>query len=114
MPSSVQQNETLPEGLVTSETIAQKTPLIEPVVTSPKEESPATIAVEEVKPEATNMSLFETKKHVITCSLDKIAKCSIDVDIVKDKEVALAQQKCFILTVHDLGFDSKLFFLLLL
>lgn len=111
MPSSIQQNETLPEGLVTAETVQQKSPLIEPVV-SPKEreEAPAAVVAEEAaKPDETNMSLFETKKHVITCSLDKLAKCSIDVDIVKDKEVALSHQKCFILTVHDLGFDSSQF-----
>jgi len=111
MPSSIQQNETLPEGLVTTETIQQKTPLIEPVV-NPKEETQASAAVvieEATKSEETDMSLFETKIHVITCSLEKLSKCSIDVNIIKDKEVALAQQKCFILTVHDLGFDNSQF-----
>lgn len=115
MPTTVQQVESLPEGLITLDTLNIKTQLIEPTIT----EKPATtdettvlevaVAVAEVT-EATiktiKTDLFETARHVIPCS-DKFDKLTMEVNILKE-EVASAQ-RCFILTVHDYGFDNHQF-----
>lgn len=126
MPTTVQQVETLPEGLVTLESVNPKVPLIETIAQAeaPKEETPApeTLAVETLTEFApatvttttttkttteTNVDLFETPKHVIKCS-EKFDKASMEVNIVKEKQFN-ATQRCFILTVHDIGFDNSQF-----
>lgn len=90
MPTTIQQVESLPEELL--ETVSPKTPLLEAVVA----ECPP------LEPE-----LFETKRHVINCS-DKFAKLTMEVNIVKDSQVSI-NQRYFIMTVHDLGFDNGQF-----
>ena len=62
--------------------------------------------------EETPSNLFETAKHVISCS-EKFTGVSMEVNILKEKEVLNSgRQRCFILTLHDYGFDSKHFLLL--
>lgn len=137
MPTTVQQVETLPEGLVTIENVNAKVPLLEAPPATEKASTEETTplvevieeAVEEVaKPVAedtaletpateppiesnaaettmTNVELLETPKHVINCS--KFENASIDVNIVKEKEIG--PQRCYIMTVHDIGFDNTQF-----
>ncbi len=119
MPTTVQQVEALPEGLITQETLLPKANLIEPAVENlpetPVEEKPVEVVKEVasvVDVEVTTVreprtDLFETTKHVIPCS-EAFSQLSMEVSIFKEKEVT-SQQRCFILTVHDYGFDSKLF-----
>jgi hypothetical protein len=49
--------------------------------------------------------LFEIEKHTIKCS-DKFENLTVEVSVQKEKQ-SVAHQRCFILTVHNLGFDSK-------
>lgn len=48
--------------------------------------------------------LFEIEKHTIKCS-DKFDKLAVEVSVQKEKQL-VAHQRCFILTVHNLGFDN--------
>lgn len=134
MPTTVQQPETLPEGLVTLEQVTAKVPLIEiaeapttettPKVeepteapteeaakpTEPKEETkeePKEKEPEEPKVETPNLALFETAKHVINCS-KKFDKVTMDVNIVKEKQ-AISGQRCYFMTIHDIGYDNSQF-----
>ena len=124
MPTTVQQVETLPEGLATLEINPLKVPLIETntetevekpkeeekVAETPKEEEIPKIETKiesEPKVESElNVDLFETSKHIINCASEKFEKTCFEVNIVKEKQVH-THQKCYVLTVHDLGFDSK-------
>lgn len=137
MPTTVQQVETLPEGLVTIENVNAKVPLVEvppaavATAEAPTETTPLVEAIKEAAeevakpvealdtpPEAsaneppveaettmTNVELMETPKHVINCS--KFENASIDVNIVKEK--VMGPQRCYIMTVHDIGFDNTQF-----
>lgn len=137
MPTTVQQVETLPEGLVTIENVNAKVPLVEvppaavattealtetkPLVEAIKEateevakpaealdapsEAPANEPPVEAETTMTNVELMETPKHVINCS--KFENASIDVNIVKEK--VMGPQRCYIMTVHDIGFDNTQF-----
>jgi hypothetical protein len=108
MPTTVQQIESLPEGLITLDAVNIKTPLVEPITEKPAEEpqAPAVVVAEVVTTKTIKHDLFETPKHVIPCS-DKFAKLTMEVNILKE-EVSSAQ-RCFILTVHDYGFDNHQF-----
>jgi len=136
MPTTVQQVEALPEGLATLESVNPKDNLIEnnieetlkgtlkealkeapketPKVTEESEKSQVTkVDCESAAPTesislASNVDLFETPKHVLNCASEKFEKNTFEVNIVKEKQVQ-TQQKCFILTVHDLGFDNLQF-----
>lgn len=116
MPTTVQQVEALPEGLVTLDTITPKVNLVEPTVEKVVDEKPTetvekvAVAVPDV--EVTTVKepktdLFETTKHVIPCS-EAFSKLTMEVSISKEKEVT-SLQRCFILTLHDYGFDNKQF-----
>lgn len=126
MPTTVQQPETLPEGIVTLEQVTTKVPLIEisetptetPKVeevtkeeenTKPekKEDVKEEAKSEEPKVETPNLDLFEISKHVVNCS-EKFDKLTMDVNIVKEKQPT-SGQRCYIMTVHDIGFDNSQF-----
>ena len=49
--------------------------------------------------------VFDIERHVIQCSA-KFDKLTMEVNVQKEKH-EVAHQRCFILTVHNLGFDSK-------
>jgi hypothetical protein len=115
MPTTVQQVEALPEGLVTLDAFTPKINLISTTVENVDKEKPAEViekseSVSEVEittVQTPKTDLFETIKHVIPCSLTP-SQLKLEVNIFKEKEVT-SQQRCFILTVHDYGFDSKPF-----
>ena len=76
-------------------------------------ETTTTLATNDVliesSPQTTSTLQLQTK--TITCYSEKL---NLNFVVNIQNESAQAQQRCFIMTVHDLGYDCKSFFIILI